>query len=125
MEERGHHENNSSFEQVGGWLALVEKYLLCPITRELMTDPVICEDGQTYERAAIEQWFRRGNLRSPATNATLRQLSLFPNIALRSIIHDVAPESLASFRRTASERRAVSYDKMIILETLICSGGCF
>eukprot|EP00567_Pseudictyota_dubia_P017663 CAMPEP_0197460846 /NCGR_PEP_ID=MMETSP1175-20131217/54991_1 /TAXON_ID=1003142 /ORGANISM="Triceratium dubium, Strain CCMP147" /LENGTH=172 /DNA_ID=CAMNT_0042996017 /DNA_START=34 /DNA_END=548 /DNA_ORIENTATION=+ len=31
---------------------------LCPITREIMTDPVICADGHTYERHAIDMWLR-------------------------------------------------------------------
>mgnify|MGYP003331044190 CR=1 FL=1 len=30
--------------------------LLCPITQELMADPVITADGQTYERRAIAAW---------------------------------------------------------------------
>ena len=30
---------------------------LCPITRELMRDPVVTDDGHTYDRSAIEQWF--------------------------------------------------------------------
>ena len=31
--------------------------LLCPITKRVLDDPVICGgDGQTYERAAIEEW---------------------------------------------------------------------
>ena len=29
---------------------------LCPITQEVMDDPVITSDGHTYERVAIEQW---------------------------------------------------------------------
>ncbi|KAK9828804.1 hypothetical protein WJX72_002158 [[Myrmecia] bisecta] len=29
----------------------------CPITHEVMTDPVIAADGYTYERSAIEEWF--------------------------------------------------------------------
>ena len=32
---------------------------LCPITRELMTDPVIDRDGNSYERSAIENWVRQ------------------------------------------------------------------
>merc|ERR1712045_349656 len=51
---------------------------LCPITRELMTDPVICCDGHTYERAAIEQWLR-GNSRSPKTNQPLQSREVIPN----------------------------------------------
>ncbi len=29
----------------------------CPITGELMEDPVVAEDGRSYERAQIRQWF--------------------------------------------------------------------
>jgi hypothetical protein len=31
--------------------------LICPISFELMTDPVIAADGNTYQRDAIKQWF--------------------------------------------------------------------
>lgn len=31
--------------------------LCCPITKENMTDPVMTDDGYTYERSAIEQWY--------------------------------------------------------------------
>ena len=27
---------------------------LCPITTRIMRDPVVCEDGHSYDRAAIE-----------------------------------------------------------------------
>merc|ERR1719387_2257574 len=30
---------------------------LCPITHDAMRDPVICQDGYTYERQAITDWF--------------------------------------------------------------------
>ena len=29
---------------------------ICPITHEVMEDPVVCADGHSYERAAITQW---------------------------------------------------------------------
>ena len=29
---------------------------ICPITHELMVDPVLAEDEHTYERSAIEMW---------------------------------------------------------------------
>jgi hypothetical protein len=31
---------------------------LCPITGEMMSDPVIALDGHSYERSAIEKWFK-------------------------------------------------------------------
>jgi hypothetical protein len=43
---------------------------LCPITLELMRDPVFALDGHTYERAAIEDWFAQskdGKSTSPKT----------------------------------------------------------
>lgn len=50
---------------------------VCPITTELPLDPVIAEDGQTYERAAIEELLRvqGADLKSPMTNLPMgRQL---------------------------------------------------
>ena len=59
----------------------------CPITYEVMTDPVTAADGMTYERAAIEQCLRGSN-RSPSTGAELPHKILVPNQALKSIIRD-------------------------------------
>jgi flagellar biosynthesis GTPase FlhF len=60
----------------------------CPLTMEVMRDPVITTDGQTYERMEIERWFALGNRTSPLTGAELPSTLLFPNIALRNAIHD-------------------------------------
>jgi len=66
----------------------VEDALYCPITLELMTDPVIAADGHTYERSAIEDWFQNCGAApsSPKTNASLPHKGLIPNHALRSLI---------------------------------------
>ena len=58
----------------------------CPITYEVMKDPVSTEDGQTYERTAIEAWLERNDT-SPLTNAMLRSKALIPNVVLRQTIH--------------------------------------
>ena len=41
----------------------MQSELVCPITRELMVDPVIAADEHTYERAAITTWLRTNNRR--------------------------------------------------------------
>ena len=43
---------------------------ICPITTELPLDPVTADDGQAYERAAIEELIRvqGAALKSPMTN---------------------------------------------------------
>ena len=58
---------------------------ICPITAEIMTDPVSTSDGFTYERAAITEWLRTKDT-SPKTGATLESKALIPNYSLRSVI---------------------------------------
>jgi len=60
---------------------------LCPITLSVMRDPVIAEDGHSYERAAITEWFQH-NSTSPKTNIHLNSTNLVPNIALRNTIQE-------------------------------------
>ncbi|XP_067352209.1 WD repeat, SAM and U-box domain-containing protein 1 isoform X2 [Channa argus] len=59
---------------------------LCPITRELMKDPVIAADGYSYEREAIESWINTKNRSSPMTNLPLLTTLLTPNHTLKMAI---------------------------------------
>ncbi|XP_052872485.1 WD repeat, SAM and U-box domain-containing protein 1-like [Anopheles cruzii] len=60
----------------------------CPITHELMKDPVYAEDGFTYERAAIGEWFSREKTISPMTNMELSTDELVENGKLKQKIED-------------------------------------
>uniref|UniRef100_A0A8C4E6X7 WD repeat, SAM and U-box domain-containing protein 1 n=1 Tax=Dicentrarchus labrax TaxID=13489 RepID=A0A8C4E6X7_DICLA len=59
---------------------------LCPITRELMKDPVIAADGYSYERESIENWIRGKSKTSPMTNLPLQTTLLTPNRSLKTAI---------------------------------------
>ncbi|XP_044058997.1 WD repeat, SAM and U-box domain-containing protein 1 isoform X4 [Siniperca chuatsi] len=59
---------------------------LCPITRELMREPVIAADGYSYEREAIESWINTKNRSSPMTNLPLLTTLLTPNHTLKMAI---------------------------------------
>ena len=59
---------------------------VCPITFEPMTDPVMCADGFSYERSAIENWLR-GHDTSPKTNLQLAHTNVTPNNTLRAAIN--------------------------------------
>ncbi|KAF7109003.1 hypothetical protein CFC21_109343 [Triticum aestivum] len=59
---------------------------LCPITLEIMTDPVIVASGQTYERRSIQKWLDSGERTCPKTRQPLAHLSLAPNYALKNLI---------------------------------------
>ena len=61
---------------------------ICPITGDIMKDPVIGSDGHTYERSAIEQWLRQEGT-SPITRQTMNRTDLTTNIALRDTIESM------------------------------------
>jgi F-box and WD-40 domain protein 7 len=62
----------------------------CPISMEVMNDPVMIATGHTYERACIEKWLSSGHQTCPLSGQRLRHSELTPNIALRNIIQDWA-----------------------------------
>nr|CAB3487451.1 unnamed protein product [Digitaria exilis] len=45
---------------LSGSMPLPPEELRCPISLQLMYDPVVIASGQTYERACIEKWFDSG-----------------------------------------------------------------
>ncbi|EFJ22666.1 hypothetical protein SELMODRAFT_416356 [Selaginella moellendorffii] len=59
----------------------------CPISLELMRDPVTLCTGITYERKSIEKWIADGNSTCPATMQSMPSTDLVPNLTLRSLIH--------------------------------------
>ena len=63
----------------------VPAYLVCPISFEQFIDPVVCTDGHTFERNAIEEWLVNHDT-SPLTNIVLPSKVLVPNYALRQAL---------------------------------------
>ncbi|KAL6704640.1 hypothetical protein ACN47E_008037 [Coniothyrium glycines] len=57
----------------------------CPISSEIMDDPVSTTDNHTYERSNIERWFCTKDT-SPKTNLKLSSLQLKPNIRVKEEI---------------------------------------
>jgi hypothetical protein len=58
----------------------------CALTPAIMIDPVMCSDGITYERAAIEKWLDQSRS-SPVTGEKIGALELLPQEALQETIH--------------------------------------
>ena len=79
----------------------VDGQLTCPISHELFVDPVFCAgDGQTYERSAIEEWFKERRT-SPLNGLPLKSTKLYPNYHARK---------LADIRRQGSAPEGRSND---------------
>lgn len=58
----------------------------CPLSLELMTDPVIVASGQTYERGYIRNWIDLGLNVCPKTMQTLVHSNLIPNYTVKALI---------------------------------------
>ncbi|XP_031101064.1 E3 ubiquitin-protein ligase PUB24-like [Ipomoea triloba] len=66
----------------------VPKYFLCPISLQIMADPVTAVTGITYDRESIQQWLSRAEEATcPVTKQALpRDAELTPNHILRRLI---------------------------------------
>ncbi|KAK6940470.1 U-box domain [Dillenia turbinata] len=58
----------------------------CPLSKELMKDPVIVSTGQTYDRPFIQKWLKAGNRTCPQTLQVLSHTNLTPNHLIRGMI---------------------------------------
>lgn len=62
-----------------------EHTMVCPISFELMTDPVILNTGISYQRAHISAWLQN-HTACPVTNQNVTTLQ--PNITLRNAVEE-------------------------------------
>eukprot|EP00956_Cyclotella_meneghiniana_P005809 scaffold7557_cov68-Cyclotella_meneghiniana.AAC.6 len=84
-----------SDEALDAFLASIAppRELICPITQEILRDPVLCSDGHTYERSSLVTWFSMGRNRSPVTN------SLLEDTSIDRLVSNLAVSSMATLHR--------------------------
>ena len=87
--------------------------LICPISHELLVDPVVAEDGELYEREEIERLIEvQGNsLRSPMTNKKMGK-ALIAVIRVRNTV-----EKLVESRAITGELATSYKQRKKVLET--------
>ncbi|XWS39392.1 hypothetical protein CRYUN_Cryun18bG0050300 [Craigia yunnanensis] len=61
---------------------------ICPLCNEMMVDPVAVFCGHSFERKAIQEYFKNGKKNCPTCIEELQSLELTPNINLRSSIEE-------------------------------------
>ena len=81
------------------------KKLICPISHEIMLDPVIAADGTTYERQQIERWLHDHDT-SPLTGLPLAHKELLPNLLAGDLCHDLERDELEAAERDELEAAA-------------------
>ncbi|KAL6313062.1 hypothetical protein AAG906_012853 [Vitis piasezkii] len=64
----------------------------CPISKQLMRDPVVVATGQTYDRPFIQKWLKDGHRTCPRTQQVLSHTILTPNNLVREMISEWCKE---------------------------------
>ncbi|CAI9760149.1 unnamed protein product [Fraxinus pennsylvanica] len=92
--------------EIADTFVTIPKDFCCPISLDLMRDPVTVSTGQTYDRESISRWMEEGHLTCPKTGQMLDHTHLVPNRALRNLItqwcmalgipHDTPESSVSS-----------------------------
>ncbi|KAE9463816.1 hypothetical protein C3L33_04253, partial [Rhododendron williamsianum] len=72
----------------------IPSYFRCPLSLELMLDPVILASGQTYDRASIKKWLDNGISRCPKTRQKLSHTNLITNYTVKALIENWETENL-------------------------------
>ncbi|KAM5563467.1 U-box domain-containing protein 3 [Rosa sericea] len=71
----------------------VPPYFRCPLSSELILDPVIVASGQTYERTAIQKWLDHGLIICPKTRQRLTHTNLIPNYSFKVMVESWCQEN--------------------------------
>lgn len=74
----------------------------CPISLDLMRDPVVVSTGQTYDRTSIIPWMESGHNTCPKTGQNLAHADLIPNRALQNLIATWCREQRIPFHPTTA-----------------------
>ncbi|KAH0692226.1 hypothetical protein KY285_019323 [Solanum tuberosum] len=69
-------------------LLMVPSHFKCPISLDLMKDPVTLSTGITYDRVSIETWIENGNQTCPITKNVVKTLEPIPNHTMRKMIQE-------------------------------------
>lgn len=100
-----------------GQMPLPPEELRCPISLQLMYDPVIIASGQTYERICIEKWFSDGHNTCPKTQQKLPHLCLTPNYCVKGLIASWCEQNGVSVPDCPPESLDLNYWRLALSES--------
>lgn len=106
-------------------LNIIRESITCPITSNIMSDPVQGNDGHTYERSAILEWLRRNPI-SPQTRQPMHPSDLKVNAAIRYLCDkyhngEFAHSNLASSQVTseANNEQIISKNEIVLNDEIV------
>lgn len=93
---------------------IIEYFAICPISQEIMIDPVVSVDGFTFDRLYIEQWFATGHHFNPTTGLALLSFTLIPNYVLRKLAQHVLCAKPIDERKRIRDRQTVHFAEVAV-----------
>jgi len=64
----------------------MERMVKCPLTEQVFVEPVVVASANTYERKAIEAWFRKGHATDPQTGVLLPSKRMMHNLGMKEAV---------------------------------------
>eukprot|EP00899_Mesostigma_viride_P023792 jgi/Mesvir1/4598/Mv15825-RA.1 len=100
------------------------KEFLCPLSLDIMSDPVVTETGEIFERSAIQSWFDNGHRTCPWTCQKLKSCKLIPVRLIREMVNNWKrqQEQLERLGATDDAVKVIEGDRLL-LGRVIGSGG--
>ena len=88
--ENSNENSKEEKEEEGVFIPVESNFIeafLCPISQDIMEDPVMTKYGHTYERSVIEKWIDKYHY-DPLTKKPLEKSDLFPNYNMKNLIEE-------------------------------------
>ncbi|XP_058208169.1 U-box domain-containing protein 3 [Rhododendron vialii] len=116
-----------NFKAVNG--VSIPSYFRCPLSLELMLDPVILASGQTYDQASIKKWLDNGISRCPKTRQKLSHTNIITNYTVKALIENWCEENHLKLSNTpernnpvaSQSENATSCQDLICIDSFRCS----
>ncbi|KAJ4898373.1 U-box domain-containing protein 9 [Raphanus sativus] len=92
----------------------------CPLSNELMRDPVVLASGQTYDKLFIQKWLSSGNRTCPKTQQVLPHTALTPNVLIRDMISKWCKTVGLETKNLYESEEAVTRSDREVFDSLLC-----
>ncbi|CDY54132.1 BnaC01g43110D [Brassica napus] len=90
--------------------------LRCPISLEIMNDPVVLETGHTYDRSSIAKWFSAGNITCPKTGKNLESTVLVGNVSVKQVIQSYFKKEIDQKSMKKKKKKKTSIPESLAAE---------
>ncbi|XP_050236261.1 E3 ubiquitin-protein ligase PUB23-like [Mercurialis annua] len=98
----------------------VPSFFICPISLQIMKDPVTISTGMTFDRESIHKWFFSYNhVTCPITKQPVSDFSLIPNSNLLRLISSWKLQNPSSSKSMDRQKECRSYEALIPLSAVL------